>query len=197
MNYYQCLTQFGKWCTKSFIDLTPDDLLDYSEWLDKQTYGPSTKKYSQGTKYVKQATVKTFLKNINPIASASITPKSESSRKLPEDLLTREEVEALIDNCTNSCDRALIATLYESGMRKGELFSIQLKSVNFDENGTVITIPLTRTTKTGARRIRVIYATEFLKKWVEDHPRRQDREHVLFCSHVAPHDRLTDAGLHN
>jgi len=83
---------------------------------------------------------------------------------LPEDMLTREEIEALIDNCPNSRDRALIATLYESGMRKGELFSIKIKSVQFDENGTVINIPDTMATKTGARRIRIVYATEFLKK---------------------------------
>ncbi|RPJ79505.1 MAG: hypothetical protein EHM20_01215 [Alphaproteobacteria bacterium] len=70
-------------------------------------------------------------------------------------MLTREEIEALIDNCPNSLDRALIATLYESGMRKGELFSIKIKSVQFDENGTVINIPDTMATKTGARRIRI------------------------------------------
>jgi integrase/recombinase XerD len=205
VNHLMHLTQFGKWCKIPFTNLTEKNMLEYSEWLGEQTFSPrftvnkpgkdSIKKYSDGTKYSKIATVKVFLKNINPDAAKCLKLKSTSTRKLPEDLLTKEDIEALIDNCANSRDRALIATLYESGMRKGELFSIRIKHIHFDENGTVVNIPDTRTTKTGARRIRIIFATEFLKKWLEDHPCKNDREHLVFCSLVEPHPRLTDAGL--
>ena len=157
MNHYQTLTQFGKWCKVPFTELGENEMLDYFDWIDRQTFSPrytvnkptkeSVKKYSDGTKYAKLATIKAFLKNINKEASAAITIKPSSTRKLPEDMLTREEIEALLDNCPNSRDRALIATLYESGMRKGELFSIKLKSITFDADGTVINIPETRTTK--------------------------------------------------
>jgi Zn-finger protein len=80
-------------------------------------------------------------------------------------------------------------------MRKGELFSIKLKNIQFDENGTVITIPDTRTTKTGERRIRVIFATPYLREWIEVHPCKNDRDSVLFCSLREPYLRLTDEGL--
>ncbi|MGA9189087.1 MAG: hypothetical protein WB014_11175, partial [Methanosarcina sp.] len=92
-----------------------NDLLEYSEFLDKQTYTVKKKprKYKIGTKYAKLATVKTFLNEINPEAVKAITIKSQSTKKLPEDLMTKEDIEALLDNCPNARDRALIATLYE------------------------------------------------------------------------------------
>lgn len=34
-----------------------------------------------------------------------------------------------------------------------------------------------------------------MKKWIDYHLCKQDRKHILFCSLVEPHGRLTDAGL--
>lgn len=193
-NQLLTLTQFGTWCRRLFLELDENDLLEYSEFLDRQTYMVKKKprKYKVGTKYAKLATVKAFLKEINPEAVKSITIKSQSTKKLPEDLMNKEEIENLLDNCPNARDRALIATLYESGMRKGELFSIKIKNVQFDENGTVITIP---DGKTGARRIRLVFATSFLREWLEVHPLKNKREADLFCSLREPYPRLTDSGL--
>lgn len=207
-NHYEVLTNFGKWCKKPFTALTPDDMLDYSDWLDRQACAPAgrkkkeltnteakaakIKKLSAGTKYARQATVKAFLKNINTEAATAIKAKMTHARKLPEDLLTKEDIEALLDFCPNARDRSLIAFLYESGARKGEMFSIRIKNVQFDENGTVITIP---EGKTGARRIRLIFATSYLREWIEVHPCKHDRDAILFCSLREPYPRLTDEGL--
>lgn len=202
VNHYCVLTQFGKWCKIPFTELTENNMLDYSDWLDEQTftYNYKTdkphkiKKYSDGTKYTKQATVKTFLRPINKDATAAIAIKPSHNKKLPEDLLTKEDIEALLECSPTARDRALISFLYESGARKGEMFSIKLKNVQFDENGTVITIP---EGKTGARRIRLVFATSYLREWLDVHPCKHDRDHVLFCSLREPHSRLTDSGLTN
>ncbi len=187
VNHYQFLTHFGIWCKAPFKNLTEEEILDYCEVLDKQ-------KYKEGTKYVKLATIKAFLKNINNEATKAITIKPQKSKKLPEDLLTQQDIETLLKNCGNNRDRALIATLYESGMRKGELFSIKIKNIQFDENGAVITIP---EGKTGARRIRVIFASSFLREWIEVHPIKENREASVFCSLRAPYKTITSAGLHD
>ncbi|RPJ79504.1 MAG: hypothetical protein EHM20_01210 [Alphaproteobacteria bacterium] len=73
-NHYQSLTQFGKWCTVPFTELSETDMFDFFDWLDKQTYSlgrpankpkkENIKKYSDGTKYAKLATIKAFLKNV-------------------------------------------------------------------------------------------------------------------------------------
>lgn len=66
-------------------------------------------------------------------------------------MLTPEDIEKLIDVAGNLRDKAFIAFLYESGARRGEVFSIQIKHIQFDEMGAVVTLPKG---KTGARRIR-------------------------------------------
>jgi len=200
-NHYQALTQFGVWCgDKQFSELIEDDLLDYSDWLDRQYYiAPTTKnqpkkgkKYSQGTKYQKLATIKAFLKELQIPAVRAINIKPQLNQKLPEDLLTKNDIDALIDAAPNTRDRALISVLYESGMRRGEMFSIKIKNITFDENGCVITIP---TGKTGARRIRLVFASSFLHQWLDVHPLKQAREAYVFCSLSEPFGALSETGL--
>ncbi len=45
----------------------------------------------------------------------------KKSRKLPEDMLTQEEVKALLLNVKNRRDKALVSLLWESGARIGEI----------------------------------------------------------------------------
>ena len=56
---------------------------------------------------------------------------------LPEELLTEEEVKRLAEAAENPRDRDFILTLYESGCRVGELISLRLKHVQFDNYGAV------------------------------------------------------------
>lgn len=200
-NHYQALTQFGVWCgDKQFTQLIEDELLEYSEWLDRQIYITPTiknppkkgKKYSQGTKYQKLATIKSFLKELQIPAVRAINIKPQLNQKLPEDLLTKNDIDALLDAAPNARDRALVSCLYESGMRRGEMFSIKIKNVTFDENGCVITIP---TGKTGARRIRLVFAASFLRQWMDVHPIKQNRDGYVFCSLSEPYGALSETGL--
>ena len=56
VNHYQTLTQFAKLCKVPFVTLTEDDMLDFSDWLDKQTYvraGRQKKELSKTEKPIK------------------------------------------------------------------------------------------------------------------------------------------------
>ena len=86
----------------------------------------------------------------------------ESNYKLPEDMLTQDEVMAMIQ-AGDVQDKAFISLLYESGMRAGEIRFIQLKHVKFDDEKATITIPQG---KTGARRIMVVDSVPYLKAWI-------------------------------
>lgn len=60
--------------------------------------------------------------------------------------------------CDNQRDRALIFTLYESGLRASELLSLKIKNIQFDRYGAVIILPRRgrkNGLKTGQRRIRL------------------------------------------
>lgn len=65
-------------------------------------------------------------------------PIEEINRK---QLLTKDEIEKLIDTAQHPRDKAMIATLYESGARKGELLACNIEHVVFDSMGCKMTFP--------------------------------------------------------
>lgn len=96
----------------------------------------------------------------------------KDSKKLPEDLLSEEEIEKLINACEHPRDRALVASLYESGARISELGNLKIKHVKFDQYGAVLIVD----GKTGMRRVRIIFSSPYLATWLENHPFRDNPE---------------------
>jgi len=82
------------------------------------------------------------------------------------DVLTHEEIMAMIEAAKNPRDKAIIAVGYEGGLRIGELASIQWKDVVWDEIGAKIRV----SGKTGERVIPLIWAASYLRDWMECHP---------------------------
>jgi|ERR1035437_2995082 integrase/recombinase XerD len=105
--------------------------------------------------------LKELLTFIDHDLGAVIKLRKLKDGKIPADILTREEIEKLIDSCLCTRDRAIIAISYESGARKGELLAVQLKHVTFDENGAILNI---QDGKTGSRRVRFVLASSYLKQ---------------------------------
>ncbi len=86
----------------------------------------------------------------------------------PQDLITEEEFERMLRVCMNSRDRALISLLYETGARIGEIGSMKIKDVSFDEYGAIVWLPKSKTKR---RKLRVVYSSSsFLSAWISDHP---------------------------
>lgn len=100
------------------------------------------------------------------------------SIKSPEDMLSEEEVKRMIEARDTPRDRAFIATLYESGCRIGELLSLELSHVKFDDYGALLLV----NGKTGFRRVRVISAVPYLTEMINKHPRRNDGKAPLWIS---------------
>ncbi len=99
-------------------------------------------------------------------------------RTLPEDLLSKDEIRALIEAAINPRDRALIALLADGGLRIGEALNLRVKDIHPDKYGAYLTVP---TGKTGARRVRLIESVPHLAAWRRVHPLRDDEEAPLFC----------------
>ncbi len=100
--------------------------------------------------------------------------------KLPSegDLFTEDDIRKILEAADHPRDKALIALLYESGCRIGELASMDIKNVEFDDVGCVITI----TGKTGPRKVRIISSTPFIAAWINMHPLRNDRNAPLWVN---------------
>ena len=104
-----------------------------------------------------------------------------SKSKLPEDLLTEEEVRRLAEKAEHPRDRAFVQVLCESGCRIAELLTLRIKNVHFDSYGAILHV----TGKMGDRRIRVVASAPALASWLDIHPKRSDSECPLWLSRAS------------
>jgi integrase/recombinase XerD len=100
----------------------------------------------------------------------------DAHRKLPEELLTRTEVDRMIQHAVFGRDRALILALFESGCRVGEIGQLRIRHLQFDLHGARLIVR----GKTGMRRIRVVKAARLLRKWIDIHPLKDDPDSPLW-----------------
>lgn len=91
--------------------------------------------------------------------------QNHKKRKLPEDILSPQEIKAMID-VADTRDRALVAILYDSGCRLGEILGIKQKDVTIDQYGARIAVH----GKTGDRPVRLILSTPDLTLLLNNHP---------------------------
>ncbi len=100
-----------------------------------------------------------------------------NSNVSPQDLITEEEFQKMMNACMNSRDRAMLSLLYESGARIGEVRSMRVKDVSFDEYGAIVWLPKSKTVR---RKLRVVYSARYLSEWLSDHPLKDEAEAPLW-----------------
>jgi len=95
---------------------------------------------------------------------------------MPEYLITEEEFNKLINATDDVQDRLLIGLLYESGCRIGEILSLQIKNVSFNNYGARLTVK----GKIGQRVVPIVWYANLLRQFVESHPFKDNPEAPLF-----------------
>ncbi len=127
-----------------------------------------------------------YPENVRWIKIKSIGPEREIS---PEELPKPEEVKRMIECTEHPRNRALISLMAESGTRIGEISTIRLKDICWNDNGFILTIRAAMSKSTFSRRIPLCACAEDVKRWINDyHPFKNDPEAPLFISFV---DRRT------
>ena len=115
----------------------------------------------------------------DPIETKSIRIKTPSDRLSREDLITDDEKDRLLRACgENQRDRAFIDVHAEAGTRPGEILSLCIKHVIFDEYGAIIKVD----GKTGPRPIRLVKSTPTLSSWINVHPMRENPDAPLWIN---------------
>lgn len=120
-----------------------------------------------------------------------IKKNNHRTAKLPEELLTREEIKAMVDAVCNPRDKAIISLLYESGCRLGEIVNLKQKHVTLDQYGAVLLVD----GKTGQRRVRLINSAADLIVWLNNHPRKGP-DNPLFVNERKPDKALEGMGIY-
>lgn len=193
---------FSRWCTIPIPELTEDDIYDFLDYLRDHTYLKCREVYSYSpytVTFYKRILRKFFRDNNKPELLDSLKERLKSKKLIEKDQLPdKTTIEDLLNACENSRDRAIISTLHEAGPRKGEILSPLVKHAVFDSNGVKLTFP---EGKTGPRTVRLVFASRYLRDWVQDHPikkdGRADPDAPLFVSHHGNNKRLSDNGLYN
>ncbi|MDR0493307.1 MAG: tyrosine-type recombinase/integrase, partial [Nitrososphaerota archaeon] len=108
----------------------------------------------------------------------SLTVKEKNPKVTPENLLTQEEITAILKAATNKRDRAIVYVLFEAALRPSELLTMRVGSVLFKDEYCLITA----NGKTGIKRIPLVTSSKPLLQWLEEHPYRDDPQAPLWCS---------------
>jgi site-specific recombinase XerD len=89
-------------------------------------------------------------------------PRSTGKKVIPEDLLTESEVLRMLKASKNVRDKAIIALLYDAGIRVGELLSMRLKDVDLEGEPKHIVV----NGKTGMRKIPILSSVPYLVQYM-------------------------------
>ena len=176
--YAFALKKLAEFLGKDFDKATKEDIKELVVKIESSDYSPWTKQ-------IFKVTLKRFYKWLKggdreyPEEVKWIkTTLSARDRMLPEDLLTEEEIKAMVDAMHHPRDKAFIMTLYESGARIGELGSMRIKDVKFEEKYAVLMLK----GKTGPRRVMVVVSVPYLRAWLEVHPLKDDPDAPLWVN---------------
>jgi len=93
---------------------------------------------------------------------------SAKDQRVAKPVILREEMRELL-KYGNTMGKAIVCTLFDSGMRMGEFAQLRKSDLQFMEEGVDIKVPAG---KTGERRIVVIEAKTYLARWLEEHPNK-------------------------
>ena len=188
---YRCrnlnaLLMLSRILNKNWADATKKDL-DSLVYRVVQTYsdhkGQETNSTADAKKYLKmffrwiRFGSKDFREVGDPPETKDVKIRQVSDKLIRENLIEKNDYDKLIDACKNPRDRTMFAVQDEAGTRPGELLSLRLRHVKFDDIGAVISVD----GKTGARSVRLLKSVPYLSQWVNvDHPQKENLEAPLW-----------------
>lgn len=174
-NSIKCLQYLGRYINKPFEKITKKEADRYIDSLNgnKELSGINTTKTNIRFFY-------NYLKMSNIVDGTSfdlirITKKTKQKKDLP----TKDDIVKLVNACYNDKDKCIIMVFAEGGLRDGEMASLNVGSVEFDERGAKIFIEQSKSAK---RYVRLIEASPYLQQWLEEHPYKDNKKAPLFPS---------------
>jgi site-specific recombinase XerD len=155
-------------------NMNKSQVKDIVEWVHSRDY-------TEQTIYTYKSVIRTFWKWMNggdlpDEAKWIVLRASRTNDKLPENLLTKEDIKNQVEATHNPRDKALIWMLYETGARIGEIIDLSVGSIEDRKHGKKVVIE----GKTGARRLPLVESVPYINRWLSDHPSGQ-KDAPLWC----------------
>ena len=112
-----------------------------------------------------------------------IVLKKPRDTKLPEEILTPDEIKKVVQVADNFRDKAIMILLYETASRKGEFLQLKIKHIELDKKEYgMVTIPMG---KTDSRKVPIIYSVPYIQNLLNSHPNRDNPDAPLFITQGA------------
>lgn len=171
--YLHALRYLAMWLPKPLDRATRRDIIKFVGEVERRDW-------TYWTKHGAKVALKKFFKWLRHTdlypeeVQWIVTTARDMKHKLPEELLSEEEVKSLIQHANNPRDKALVAVLYESGARIGELLGLKCKHVTFDQYGAVIVV----NGKSGDRRVRLVASAPLLTACLASHATKNPEDSV-------------------
>jgi site-specific recombinase XerD len=187
------LINWRRFIQKPYSECTTEDIY---QGINDMMAGKSQigKPFKQNTKHDYVKALRLFLiwlieNNYSSLPIEKIrnikVPNRDYCTTKPDEILSREDIKNLLDACNRSLDssrdRAIIATLYESGCRIGELSRLQWRDVVFDDHGVKLSIEDHKTRK--IRYTRLVMAKEYLISLKNSTKFSNAGDAIVFMSH--------------
>lgn len=203
-NYLRPIARLCHRIRKPLKEMTEDDIVSFASWVEEGD------KQGASTKNGDMLAVKRFFKILHgtehyPDCVRFIQRRTIDKRIAPEDLLTRAEIERMLDQCDHPRDKCIISLLYETACREGELVSCRIKNVTFFAEGyAILNIPevdapaKSGAAKTGSYSALIIDSLPYLKSHLNHHPNKDDPDAPLFYAlHPRYGSPLETGGLYS
>lgn len=167
----------NEWNKKPFDEWDEEDIVEVLAAIEEGNYKVGTKnEFRKG------------LKKLFKWLKGEDWPELKLLKKVKErnstpDVLSEDDVFKMIDAEDHPRDKALIAVGYEAGLRIGELAHLKMKDIAWKTNSNGdLKAKIKVNGKTGERQIPLIVSVPYLKKWIEQHPFKDNMDAYIFCS---------------
>jgi len=142
---------------------------------DHPDYGLEEGEYSEWSRAGHKSSIQTFFKYFfdddkeHLFQNIRLTPKSSDRPTVdPEQLIDTLEAEKMLASVSHPRDKAFLALLWDTGMRRKEISCLKWKDIVFQEDGTLKVH--VREGKNGPRRLFLYESVPWIASWFEEYP---------------------------
>lgn len=158
------------------LDLRTCSLEELNGFLDELRARYKPNGYINTIAIIKDAL--NFLKRDELNGEIRIPARPDPTESVREAVIPDDEIEKLIRGCSNLRDRLLVEVFSELGNRRGEMWNLRIKDVQFDEYSAILTLR----GKSGTRRRRLYESVPDLRAWLNDHPLKSNPDAPLLLT---------------
>ena len=173
------------------------DIADFQLNISKSTLPQIRTRLAECGTHYKRGTLRHITIVVKQVLTELGREKDAKAIRLPKQgdprviVYSQQDIESVLKACEALRDRLMVEILIETGARRGELYNMRIKDVQFDEYSPIIWLH----GKTGTRQRRVFNCVEDLKAYLEKHPERTDSEAKLWVNRFG--EPLQYSGVYN